>query len=481
MTYMDGLEAGDSAEIRAATDWSALVRRHLWMGNMRRDQIEYHGPLVLDKAEGIYLSKADGTRVIDAMAGAWVVNAGHGRTAIVEAIARQAQRLPLILNEGYTNSTTVALAERLLALVPGTYDRVFFTSGGSEAVETALKMVRQRWAVRGTPRYKVIGRELSYHGATWGALSVTGFPEWRWPFAPPVPGASFIPHPTCIRCPLGLSYSSCGVACAHMLRDTLEKAGPEKVGAVIAEPISAASSAHVPPDEYWPLIRSICDEYGVMLIADEIVTGFGRTGEWFGLQHWGVEPDILVLGKGMTSGYVPLAAVLTRADITEDLDEDGFVHGYTFSGHPVACAAAMANLDILEREELPENARRQGERLTRMLTEGLANCSILGDIRGKGLLLTIELVRDRATMDRFADPFAFAALCKPIFMRHRVLCRVGPQIRLGPPLSITDAETDVLGESLIAAILEVERSVVDGGMGQPQWTQAHDDPLAANA
>ncbi|WP_147681111.1 aspartate aminotransferase family protein [Actinomyces ruminicola] len=481
MTYMSGMEAGDSADIRTTIDWSTLARRHLWMGNMRRDQIEYHGPLVVDEAEGIYLSTADGTRFIDAMAGAWVVNAGHGRTEIVEAIARQAQRLPFVLNEGYTNPTTVALTERLLDLVPGTYDRVFFTSGGSEAVETALKMARQRWAVRGTPRYKVIGRELSYHGATWGALSVTGFPEWRWPFAPPVPGASFIPHPTCIRCPLGLAYSSCGVACAHMLRDALEKAGPEKVGAVIAEPISAASSAHVPPDEYWPLIRSICDEYGVMLIADEIVTGFGRTGEWFGLQHWGVEPDILVLGKGMTSGYAPLAAVLTRAEITEDLDEDGFVHGYTFSGHPVACAAAMANLDILEREELPGNARRQGERLTRLLTEGLANCSILGDIRGKGLLLSIELVRDRVTMDRFADPFAFAALCKPIFMRHGVLCRVGPQIRLGPPLSITDAETDFLGESLIAAILEVEQRVLEGGVGQPQLPPTHDEPRAAIA
>jgi len=453
------LEHGSPAGDRSSADWSAAAREHLWMGNMRRDQVEYHGPLVVDSADGVYLHSADGARYIDAMAGAWVVNAGHGRTEIVDAMARQASRLPFVLNEGYTNTTTVALAERLLDLVPGSYDRVFFTSGGSEAVETALKMVRQRWAVRGTPRHKVIGRELSYHGATWGAMSVSGFPDWRWPFAPPVPGASFIPHPTCIRCPLGLAYPSCGVACASSLRDAIEKAGPAKVGAVIAEPISAASSAHVPPDEYWPIIRSICDEYGVLLIADEIVTGFGRTGEWFGLQHWGVEPDILVLGKGMTSGYFPLAAVLNRAELTADLDADGFVHGYTFSGHPVACAAAMANLDILEREQLPSNARRQGERLTRLLTEGLADCSILGDVRGRGLLMSIELVRDRTTMERFTDPFALAAIGKPIFMRHGVLCRVGPQIRLGPPLSITDAETDALAAALVAAILEVEEWV----------------------
>lgn len=478
MTPESARDARITTDKRTA-DVSTSARRHLWMGNMRRDQIKYHGPLVVESGDGIYLSTTDGKRFIDAMAGAWVVNAGHGRIEIVEAMTRQATRLPFVLNEGYTNSTTVALAERLLDLVPGTYDRVFFATGGSEAIETALKMVRQRWAVRGTPRHKVIGRELSYHGATWGAMSVTGFPEWRWPFAPLVSGASFIPHPTCIRCPLGLAYPSCGVACAHELRQALDKAGPEKVGAVIAEPISAASSAHVPPDEYWPIIRSICDEYGVLLIVDEIVTGFGRTGEWLGLQHWGVEPDILVLGKGMTSGYAPLSAVLTRADLSSDLDEDGFVHGYTFSGHPVACAAAMANLDILESENLLVNARRQGERLVRLLNEGLADCSILGDIRGKGLLLSIELVRDRATMDRFSDPFAFAALCKPIFMRHGVLCRVGLQIRLGPPLSITDAETDALGNVLIAAILEVERRVRDGALGESQSAPMPSEPWAA--
>lgn len=426
---------------------------------MRRDQVDYHGPVVIDSAHGVHLYSNTGQRFIDAMSGAWVVNAGHGRTDIVDAIARQAGRLPFVLNEGYTNTTTVALAERLLSLAPGDYDRVFFTSGGSEAVETALKMVRQRWAVRGTPRHKVIGRELSYHGATWGAMSVTGFQDWRWPFAPPVPGASFLPHPTCIRCPLGLSYPSCEVACATSLRDAIERAGPDKVGAVIAEPISAASAGHVPPAEYWPLIRQICDEYGVLLIADEIVTGFGRTGEWFGMQHWGVEPDILVLGKGMTSGYVPLAAVLTRSDMTADLDGDGFVHGYTFSGHPVACAAAQANLDILEKERLPENARRQGDRLVRMLREGLADCDILGDVRGKGLLLSVELVRDRTSGERFTDPFALAAISKPIFMKHGVLCRVGPQVRLGPPLSITDDETDELGRALVAAILEVQERV----------------------
>lgn len=466
MTSVSQQEVPSLGESSSTAILSAAARRHVWVGNMRRDQVEYHGPLVMDSATGIYLSTPDNKQFVDAMAGAWVVNAGHGRQEIVKAIADQAARLPFVLNEGYTNPTTVALAERLLQLAPGDYRRVFFTSGGSEAIETALKMVRQRWAVRGTPRHKVIGRQYSYHGATWGAMSVTGFQEWRWPFAPPVPGASFIPHPTCIRCPLWLSYPSCGIACAHALREAIVRADPMKVGAVIAEPISAASSAHVPPDEYWPIIRKICDEYGVLLIADEIVTGFGRTGRWFGLQHWGVEPDILVVGKGLTSGYVPLAAVLTRADLTDDLDTDGFIHGYTFSGHPVACAAAMANLDILEREELPVNAQRQGQRLRRVLTEQLANCTILGDIRGRGLLVSIELVRDRTTMKSFSDPFALAALSKPIFLQHRILCRVGPQIRLGPPLCISDAETDALGRAVASSIRAIERRVREGALSE---------------
>lgn len=440
---------------------STIAKDNLWIGNMSAKQIDYHGPLIIDKSSGIYMFDISGNKYIDAMAGAWVVNAGHGRTEIIDAMTQQASRLPFVLNEGYTNETTLELCERLLSLASsGGYDKVFFASGGSEAVETALKMVRQFWASTGKPRHKVIGRQLSYHGATWGAMSVTGFPDWKWPFSPPVAGASFISHPTCIRCPLGLTYSNCATECASGLKDAIEKAGPDKVGAVIAEPISAASAAHVPPSSYWKIIRDICDEYGIPLIADEIVTGFGRTGKWFGLDNWNVSADILVVGKGLTSGYFPMSAVLTRPEFTERMEFDGFVHGYTFSGHPIGCSAALANLDIIQRENLVGNAYLRGMQLSEQLSNELANCSIVGDVRGKGLLMSVEIVRDRSTMKRFSDPFELAAVSKPIFMKNGVLCRVGGQIRLGPPLSISESETSLLGELLIASICELESEVV---------------------
>lgn len=438
------------------TSWRKTARVKLWMGNMPKKQIEQIGPLVIDRSEGIYLYDNDGDRYIDAMSGAWVVNVGHGRKAIADAMHQQAKKMPFVLNEGYTNQTTLQLTERLLNMVPGNFDRVFFTSGGSEAVETALKMVRQKWAVQGTPKHKVIARSLSYHGATWGAMSVSGFPDWRWPFAPPVPGASFINPPTCYRCPFNKTYPDCGVECATELETAIVKANPEKVGAVIAEPISAASSAHVPPAEYWGIIRSICSKYEIPLISDEIVTGFGRTGKMFGMEHWNITPDIMVIGKGVTSGYSPLAAVLAPKEITDALDEDGFVHGFTFSGHPVACAAALANIQILTDENLTANAASQGKYLKQILSSELEESEIVGDIRGKGLLLSIELVKDRSTQERFSNPSAVAEALKPIFMEHKVLCRVGPQIRLGPPLSISKAEIEQLAEGIISSIREFE-------------------------
>jgi adenosylmethionine-8-amino-7-oxononanoate aminotransferase len=287
-------------------------------------------------------------------------------------------------------------------------------------------------------------------------MSVTGFEDWRWPFAPPVPGASHVPHPTCIRCPLSLSYPSCGLACVETFDQAITKAGAAKVGAVIAEPVSAASSAHVPPPEYWPRLRAICSDRGVPLIADEIVTGFGRTGKLFGLEHWDVTPDILVVGKGLTSGYAPMAAVLVSAEFAAEMDEAGFVHGFTFSGHPVAAAAAMANLDILLGEGLTENAARQGARLKANLEAGLAVNPIVADVRGLGLLLSIELAADPAARRPFPDAFALAKVGKEALLDERVLCRTGNQIRLGPPLSITEAETDDLSERLVRAIGVVE-------------------------
>jgi adenosylmethionine-8-amino-7-oxononanoate aminotransferase len=436
-----------------------VARERLWMGSVRYDQVVDHGPLVFERGDGIHVWDVDGRRFIDAMAGAWVVGAGHGRAEIAGAMVEQAERLAFVLNEGYTNPTTIRLAERLAAYAPDGLNRVFFTCGGSEAIETALKVVRQHAVSRGQVRYKVIARQHSYHGATWGAMSVTGFEEWRWPFAPQVPGASYLPHPSCYRCPLQLTYPSCGVACAESLVEAIEKAGPRDVGAVIAEPVSAASAAHVPPDEYWPRIREICDQYGILLIADEIVTGFGRTGRLFGLDHWGVEPDILVVGKGVTSGYAPLAAAIVRDDLARSLDPAGFVHGFTFSGHPVSCAAAMANLDILEREGLVANAAEQGRRLKDALVDRLAGCPIVGDVRGLGLLQAVELVADRGSKERFDAAIRVGDRVKRRLIANGVVCRTGNQIRLGPPLVIDAAGVADLAERVARSVWELHREL----------------------
>jgi adenosylmethionine-8-amino-7-oxononanoate aminotransferase len=230
----------------------ASARRHVWMGSIRGDQVAYHGPLVFTHGKGVYLYDINGKRYLDAMSGAWVVNIGHGRTRMAQALALQAEQVAFVLHEGYTTLTTIALAERLATLTPSGLDRIYFSCGGSEAVETALKVAKQYHVLRqGRPRHKIVARTLSYHGATYGAMSVTGFDDWRWIFAPPVPGAKFAPHPHCYRCPLDLTYPSCNVACVDDIEQIILREKPETVGAVIAEPISAASAVSIPPPEYW--------------------------------------------------------------------------------------------------------------------------------------------------------------------------------------------------------------------------------------
>lgn len=250
---------------------------------------------------------------------------------------------------------------------PGDLTRVFFTCGGSEAVDSALKLVRPYFVFKDKkPRYKVLSRRLSYHGATFGAMAVTGFESWRWPFSPHVPGVRSIPHPYCYKCEFGLQYPSCSLRCVEEVERTIEQEGPESIGAIIAEPVSMSAGTAVPPAEYWPAVRRLCDKYGILVIADEIITAFGRTGKWFALEHWGVIPDIMVVGKGITSGYAPLAAMIVRDKIARELDEQGYIHGFTYSGHAVSCAAALKNIEILEKEGLVERAGALGHVFGRM-------------------------------------------------------------------------------------------------------------------
>lgn len=383
----------------------------------------------------------DGKRYYDGMSGAWVVNAGHGRSEIADAMHEQAKRLAFVLVEGYANIPAIELAERLAALAPGGLNRVFLASGGSEAVESALKLKRQYFLFRdGKPRYKVLSRRLSYHGATFGAMAVTGFDGWRWPFAPHVPGAKNVPHPYCYQCEFGLRYPDCTLECVKALERTIIKEGPESVGALIAEPVSMSAGTAVPPPEYWKAIRDICDKYGILLIADEIITGFGRTGRWFGLEHWGVTPDILVVGKGLTSGYAPLSAMIVREDIAEVLDDQGFAHGFTFCGHPVACTAALKNIAILQEENLVERAAVMGRKMKQWMAELLDDHPLVGETRTFGLLGTVDLVADKETRERLPGAQDKADALRLRLLEHGLACRVGVQILLGPPLVVKEEE-----------------------------------------
>lgn len=432
------------------------------MGSVRSDQLDYHGPLVFERGEGIYLYDVDGRRFIDGMSGAWVVNVGHGRRSVVDAMTHQAQQLAYVLHEGYTTPVAIVLAERLSALTAPGLDRVYFSTGGSEAVETALKVAKQYYVARGEIRRKVIARDLSYHGATYGAMSVTGFEDWRWPFAPPVPGSKFAPHPHCYRCPLGLSRPTCASACVAEIEFMIQREGPQNIAAVIAEPVSAASAVSIPPPDYWPRLRDICDRYGILLIADEMVTGFGRTGMMFGLDHWGVAPDILVTGKGLASGYAPLAATIVRQDIAQALDSTGFVHGFTFSAHPVACAAALETIALLTEERLIDNARQQGEYLFHALHRACGNSPVVGDIRVQGLLASIELVRDRTTKEQFPSGLHIEDITKQFLLEHGLICRTGNQILLGPPLCITPDQVDEVVSTISDCVAYLETRLAHG-------------------
>ncbi len=359
----------------------------------------------------------------------------------------------------YTTLPAVELAQRLAAMSPGRLSTVCYAVIGSEAVEAALKIARQYQTLRGfRKRYKVIARRFAYHGVTMGALSALGIPALREAFEPLVPGFRHIPHPNCYRCELGLEYPECGVACARELEKVLRFEGPETVAAFIGEPVSVAHAVMVPPREYWPIIQEICSRHGVLLIADEVITAFGRTGRLFGCEHWGLEPDMLPFAKGVTSGYVPLAGVLCAPEIPEAFRgtmKEALMHGTTYSGHPAACVAALVNLDILEREGLVERSARLGEHLLRRAEE-LYRHRIVGHVCGLGLLLGIELVADREK--KTPVPVEVSRLVRRRTWELGLIYRYrNTGINLAPPLTITEGQLERALEIVDQALTEAER------------------------
>nr|WP_323776893.1 aspartate aminotransferase family protein [Amylibacter sp.] len=354
----------------------------------------------LDRAEGIYMWDKAGKRYIDGSSGAMVSNIGHSDPAVLAAMRAQMDKSTFGYRLHFQTEPSEELAKRIAGLTPEGLDRVLFVSGGSEAVESALKMARQYALTQGqAQRYKVISRYPSYHGATLGALAITGYAPMSAPFDPMMKSMPKIPAPRAYLDGLDPNDPATGLHYANMLEDKILEEGPATVLAFIVEPIGGASTgALVPPAGYMRRIREICDQYGVLLIHDEVMTGGGRTGTFFGAEHWDVAPDLIALSKGFGAGYVPLGAMIARNDMVEAvLDAGGFIHGYTYAGNPLACAAGLAVLDQIEQNNLTQNAAQMGDALTLRLQSLMQRYPIIGDVRGKGLLLAFEFMADRAS------------------------------------------------------------------------------------
>ena len=408
------------------------------------------------KGDGAVLTDADGREYLDGLAGLWNVTAGHGRTELADAMREQAASLAYVSGyAGSSNPRAIELAEQLSAICYPSINHFFFTSGGGEATDSAIKTARAFWKLRGrSSKTKVISRVDGYHGVTLAAMSATGISRY-WPqFEPRVPGFVHIsaPDPYRYEAPDG---SSVGIAAANELERAIQREGADTVALFIAEPVQGAGGVIVPPDDYFPRIREICDRYDVLLAADEVITGFGRTGHLFALDHWGIEPDIVQFAKAITSGYFPFGGIGISDAITETIEAAGepWMHAYTYSAHPVGCAVALRMLRIIEEERFPEQAAVKGKALLRGLNDALADHPHVGNIRGMGLMCAVELVEDRATKRPFAPGRGIGgALLRETAARGLVSRVKGDTYLLAPPIVTTDVQlarmVEILAESV---------------------------------
>jgi len=444
------------------TDLQALADAHLWGHFSKLTPADAGGTLVIERGEGCYVWDHTGKRYLDGLAGLFTVQAGHGRHDLARAGATQAEKLAYFPVWTYAHPTAVELATRLAALAPGDLNRVFFTTGGGEAVETAWKLARQYHVMRGdTGRYKVISRDLAYHGTTLGALTITGLDGIKDVFAPMLSDAGIkVPNTNSYR------YEDTGAEALLVSADAIEaaiiEAGPETVAAVFLEPVQNSGGCFTAPKGYFARVREICDRHGVLLVSDEVICAFGRLGAWFGSDRLGYQPDMITMAKGLTSGYAPLGGVLVSDRIAGaflDADE-AFLHGITFGGHPVSCAVALANLDLIEREGL--NDRVLGnELLFRKTLEQLLDLPIVGEVRGMGYFYGIELVKDTTTKETFGPEESDRLLrdiLTPKLIAEGLLCRADdrgePVIQLSPPLIAGPEEFEEITRMIRIALLD---------------------------
>jgi adenosylmethionine-8-amino-7-oxononanoate aminotransferase len=440
------------------------ARDHLWLHFTRMSSYRDAEIPVIVRGDGCYLEDSKGKRYLDALAGLFAVNIGYGfGEEMGEAAAAQMRELPFYTNWSYAHPRAIELAAEVASLAPGDLNRVFFVSGGSEAVESAWKLARQYYAVRGERRWKAISRRIAYHGTTMGALSINGIASLRTPFEPLVPDVLHVRNTNRYHRPPDETEEEFTAFLLEDLESTIEQTGAETVAMVIMEPVQNAGGSFTPPEGYFQGVREICDRYGILLCCDEVITGFGRLGAWFASDRYDIRPDIVTSAKGLSSAHAAIGAVIVRDAVMEPFLEGTqmYSHGITFGGHPVMAAIALKNIEIMKRERIVEHVAEQQDSFRSTLAQ-LLDLPIVGDLRGTGFFYALELVKDKETRETFSDEECETLLrdfLSPRLFERGLICRADdrgdPVVQISPPLVAEQAEFDeivsILGDTLAEA------------------------------
>jgi putrescine aminotransferase len=455
---------------RTTAAWQELDRQHYLHPFTDYKFLHAKGTRVIVKAEGVYLYDSEGNRILDGMAGLWCVNLGYGRRELAEAAYRQMLELPYYNSFFQTaHPPAIELAKQLVDLTPPQFNRVFFTGSGSEGNDTVVRLVRRYWDLQGQPDRKVIiSRVNAYHGSTVAGASLGGMAFMHAQGGLPIPDIVHIPQPYWYGEGGDLSPADFGMKVARALEQKIDELGARRVAAFIAEPIQGAGGVIIPPDSYWPEIQRICDHHGILLVADEVICGFGRTGHWFGSDLYGIRPDLMTLAKGLSSGYLPIGGVMVADRVADVLIEKGgeFAHGYTYSGHPVACAVASVNLALLQQENLVARTRDEMGPYLASKWRQLAEHPLVGEARSVGLIGALELVRDRHSRQFFDKRGEVGTICRDFCFQNGLIMRaVRDTMIISPPLVITREQVDELAEKAWRCLdLTLERCRAEGRM-----------------